>query len=184
MSYRKRQSLADAGTDDNIYTGVSTFGVIMADIKAVIFSIIGIILIVAGILMMIKKSHRTSTISGTVKVTDCTEVIDNKNIYYECGIDVEYTINGKTQTKHFIDSNSQKKYAVGDTVTLWYDPNDNSNINIMSDDLHGLGLIFLIVGIVVIIFSILWAYLANKYKPVAAVEGVFTGANIITGRGI
>ena len=53
----------------------------------------------------------------------------------------------------------------------------------MSDNLHGFGLGLLLMGIIIIIFSILWAYLANKYKPVAAAEGVFSGVNMLAGRG-
>ena len=53
----------------------------------------------------------------------------------------------------------------------------------MSDNLHGIGWGLLILGIVIIMFSILWAYLANKYKPVAAAEGIFSGVNMLAGRG-
>ena len=66
---------------------------------------------------------------------------------------------------------------------MWYDPNNNTNIDIMSDNLHALGGGLLILGIFVIVFAILWAYLANKYKPVAAAEGVFSGVNMLSGRG-
>ena len=171
------------GSDDQIYTGVATFGVVMSDIKAVIGSIIGLIMIIAGISFLVKKSFRTSTVDGTVKTSNCAEVIENNNIRYSCNIGVEFSINGKTQIKSFKDTNSYKKYDVNDTVTLWYDPNNNTNIDIMSDNLHGFGLGLLLMGIIIIIFSILWAYLANKYKPVAAAEGVFSGVNMLAGRG-
>ena len=171
------------GSDDQIYSGVATFGVVMSDIKAVVGSIIGLIMIIAGISFIVKKSFRTNTVDGTVKTSNCSEVIENNNITYSCDIGIEFTINGKTQTKSFKDSKSYKKYEVNDTVTLWYDPNNNTNIDIMSDNLHGIGWGLLILGIVIIMFSILWAYLANKYKPVAAAEGIFSGVNMLAGRG-
>ena len=178
-----KRNILDSGSDDQIYTGAATFGVVMSDIKAVIGSIIGLIMIIGGISLIVKKSFRINTIDGNIKSSNCTEVIVNNNITYSCDISVEYTINGKTQTKSFKDTNSYKKYEVNDTVTLWYDPNNNANIDIMSDNLHTLGWGLLILGIFIIIFSILWAYLANKYKPVAAAEGIFSGVNMLAGRG-
>lgn len=171
------------GSDDQIYTGVATFGVIMSDIKAVVGSIVGIIMIIIGIFFMFKKSFRTNTLVGTIKTSNCSEIIENNNINYNCDFSVEYNINGKIQSKPFTDTNSYKKYTVNDTITLWYDPNNNTNIGIMSDNLHSLGIGLIILGIIIIIFSILLAYLSNKYKPVAAAEGIFAGVNMIAGRG-
>ena len=179
---KKRKYKLDSGTGDDIYTGVSTFGVIMSDIKAIIGSIIGLIAIIAGIILIVKKSTRTSTVDGIVIDSICDEVINNSNTHYKCGIDIEYTINNKTTTKNFKDLNSNQFYQLGDTVTLWYDPNDVTNIDILSDNLHVFGWGLLIFGVCIIFFSILWAYLANKYKPVAAAEGVLSGINLISGR--
>jgi hypothetical protein len=173
----------DSGTGDDIYSGIATFGVVMSDIKAIMGSFIGIILIVVGIGMIIKKSFRTLTLIGTVKSSNCTEIIDSNNIHYNCDFTVEYNVEGKTQTKSFSNTYSYKKYNVNDIITLWYDPDNTSNIDISSDNLHSLGWGILILGVIIIISSIIWAYLANKYKAVAALQGVLTGVNVIGGRG-
>jgi hypothetical protein len=176
----------DKSTGDQLYTGVSSFGVIMSDIKAVLGTIIGLIMIIVGIYCLTKKDLRTSTTSGTIVSEDidqqCIETINNNSIIYSCYPMFSYTINGTLYSKRIkIDGN--KKYFKGNTLTLYYDPNNIDNIDTVSDDLKMVGWMLIGFGIFIMIGSILWAYLANKYKPIAAVEGIFSGVNMITGRG-
>lgn len=178
----KKFKKIDYGTGDDIYTGVSTFGRVVADVRAVVGTIFGLLLIILGIYLIIKKSHRTKTIQGIITNSDCQEIIKDNSIYFNCNLTVNYIINGVLQTKTFTLSDSSVKYIISNKITLWYDPNNISNIELASDNLHSLGIGILIFGIFIIVFSILWAYLANKYKPVAAAEGIFDGINLISGR--
>ena len=181
----KVKIIDDTGAGDDVYSGVASFGVIMSDIRAIFGTFIGLIIIIVGIGMIIKKSFRTSTLIGNIKSSDCVEVIyaNSNNIEYNCNFTVNYSIGDKIQTKNFIDNYSNKKYNPNDTITLWYDPDNSNNIDIHSDNLHPIGWGLLIIGVIIIVSSILWAYLANKYKFVGALEGVLTGINMIGGRG-
>lgn len=175
------------GNDESIiekgYSGLSTFGVIMADIKAIIGIIIGIILLIAGIICIRNKTHRTSTVNGIILNTSCVNSTNKSSVAnYNCSFDAKYTINGKDFTKHFDTTDSDYKNN-NDTIVLYYDPSNIDDISTMSDNLHVIGWFLIILAILIAISSIVWAVLANKFKPVAAISGLESGFDMLTGRG-
>jgi hypothetical protein len=174
---------ADQTMSEDLYSGVSTFGVIMSDIKAVVGIIVAIILISLGIYFVRSKSHRTSTVDAVLSNTNCVNSNNGSTMSnFDCSFDATYTIDGKEFKKHFNTPQSNYK-GNNDTITLYYDPSDNNDISPSSDNLHFIGWFLIVFAVIIAISSILWAFLANKYKPVAAASGVLSGINMITGRG-
>ena len=190
----KKESLAS-----EIYTGTAQFGAIMADLKAVFGALIGIILIGIGISFLVYKITRTELANGTVidiknggridpscsytTTTTRTDSGTTTSGSWYCTIDVAYTTkDGKSCTLYGQVISSQQKYVQGNGISVWYNP-DNScgDASIYADFSHTIGWILVIVGLVIGISGIVWAWLANKYKVVGAFEGASTGIHMLAG---
>ncbi len=65
-------------------------------------------------------------------------------------------------------------------VTLYYDPNNISNIDMYSDDVRGIGYFLIILGLILIISSITWAYLANRFEFAAALTAGTTATSMFS----
>ena len=101
-----------------------------------------------------------------------------------CNIDLSYNYNGKNYTvNNFLyEFNKQTNLnSVIDTTTpIYINPSNPSDISQNSDNSYKVGgIIFIVLGIIVPLFSYLNWWLTRKYKTLAAVEGVQSGINII-----
>jgi hypothetical protein len=193
MSSRRKQS-----TGSKIYTGVSTFGMIMADFKAIIGTVIGIIMITAGIVFIRRQGVYTQQGTGTVKSTKCnipTPITDDQGkliqpIQYRwnCTITVynadDKSANPTTKTmqKTLTGNNPTiQPTQDGESIPIWINSKDPKDFSLSSDDTHVIGWFLVIIGPILIIGSIAWAYFATKYKIIGAYEGVRTGVDMIRG---
>ena len=165
----------------DIYSGTATFGVIMSDLKAVFGVIIGIIFIAVGIYLIVKKVKRTATVDAVITNVICKQTVQqsNNDVEYSCTFDATYTIDGKSTTKNLSSLPSLEKLVDGATITLYYDPNNNTDISTESGNYHFFGWMFIGLGLLVSISGVVWAYLANKYKPIAAVSGAVSGIEML-----
>ena len=185
-----------------VYTGVSTFGTVMADFKAIIGTIIGIILISVGIYLIRKQGVYTKQGTGIVKNNTCdynyipTPVTDDKGVIitpiqykWSCNLtvvnseDKDSPQTEKTEQIDFINNNPRSvpystNSQVQPKITIWVNPSNIKDFDLISDDTHILGWILVATGIVIMVGSIVWAYFANKYKIIGAYEGVRTGIDI------
>lgn len=157
---------------NEIYEGASEFGRILAKIGVVIGTIVGLGLIIAGSILLFKKTKRSEKMSGTVTAAECKEHVierdERKNTMYNCHLEVEYA-NGKTM-KDRIDSSEW--YSEGDKIDVYVDPDNEENVSLSSDNTKPFGIILLVIGIFVIGFSWLWLWITNKSKFAAASGGV------------
>ena len=165
----------------DIYSGTASFGVIMSDLKAVFGVIIGIIFIAVGIYLIVKKVKRTATVDAVITTVKCTQINEksNNDVEYSCKFDATYTIDGKSMTKNLSSLPSLQELVEGSTITLYYDPNHNTDISTDSGNYHLFGWLFIGLGLLVSISGVVWAYLANKYKPIAAVSGAVSGIEML-----
>jgi hypothetical protein len=163
-----------------IYSGTASFGVIMSDLKAVFGVIIGIILISVGIYLIVKKVKRTSTVNATIANVNCVQTKQSNNdVEYSCKFDATYIIDGQTITKNLSSLPINEELVEGSTITLYYDPNNQTDISTDSGNFHIIGWLCIAFGLLISISGVVWAYLANKYKPVAAVSGAITGIEML-----
>ena len=202
-------------TGSKIYSGVSTFGMIMADFKAIIGTVIGIIMIIAGIVFIRRQGVYTQQGTGKVIQNTCLNdplqptpsVTKDSNGNYtgqiqytwNCTVSIQ-NIDDKdgtpaTQTKNISEiTNSMPQsynpstgnrpgmpYDINTTVPIWINPKNPKDFSLSSDDTHVLGWILVIIGPILIIGSIAWAYFATKYKIIGAYEGVRTGVDLVRG---
>ena len=189
-------------TGSKIYGGLSTFGAVMADMKAVVGSILGIVLIIVGIVLVRKKSIYTQMGTGIVLSNSCSDpsiqpspVKDSKGFdinplqyNWTCTLTVKNSDDKsqnpikKTRQIDTVTSSSRNfPYPVNSTIPIYVNPNNQSDFDFSSDDTHVIGWVLIAIGPIMIIGSIVWAYFANKYKVIGAYEGVRTGVDIIRG---
>ena len=168
-------------TDDKIYTGTATFGRIMADIKAIVGTFIGICAIAVGIYLVRTKYTKTQTTTATISKVQCNQVFtssQSSNITWNCLFTASYSINNKQYTKQLTTTNNQQ--FEGSIITLYYNPNNIEEIAAEQDNAHVAGWFSIGFGVIIMISSIVWAWLANRYKVVAAVGGVESGLSIFS----
>jgi len=142
------------------YTGLATYGKVKSIVGVIIASLIGIIFIFFGIVILKNKPINYLSINANI-----TAITGNQ-------LTVSYIINNNRYSGNVINDNTQIAYTIGQNITIYYDSNNISNIQLekpLSRNL--LSIIMIGVGLVVIIISIVSAFFVFKYKPVAAIEG-------------
>ena len=165
-------------TDDKIYTGTVTFGRIMADIKAIVGTLIGLVAIAIGIFMVKTKYTKTKTTQSTISDVKCNQItLNSGNSTWNCKFTASYTIDNNKYTKQL---SSDNQLFEGSEITLYYNPNNINEISTEKDIAHVIGWFCIGFGVLIIISSIVWAWLANRYKVVAAVGGVQSGLSIFS----
>jgi hypothetical protein len=140
------------------------------------------------------RKTRTELANGTVinKETNCSYITTTTRTdsgttttsgSWTCTIDVSYTTkDGKPCTLYGQVISSQQKYAQGNGIPVWYNPdNPCGDASVYADFSHTIGWILVIVGLFIGISGIIWAWLANKYKVVGAFEGASTGIHMLAG---
>lgn len=185
-------------TGSKIYSGVSTFGMIMADFKAIIGTVIGIIMIIAGIVFIRRQGVYTQQGTGIVKDTKCIfngpvlddqgKLINPAQYKFNCTLTVynsdDKSPNPTTKTQQItLTTPDPTSFPTknNESIPIWINPKDPKDFSLSSDDTHVIGWFLVIIGPILIIGSIAWAYFATKYKIIGAYEGVRTGVDMIRG---
>ena len=161
---------------DEIYSGAAGFGRIYSWISAVTGTLISICMFIFGVYIIQHKSHLKS-VDGKVTNSsyDCSTQTQDKNTTTTCKFDVKYTVNNIDYEKPF---SSTKVFSVGETVTIWYDPN-NPDQGEFDPIPKTIGVILIVSSIFVIISVWLWVWLAQRYKFAAAGMGTAAVINMI-----
>lgn len=162
-----------------IYTGTASLGKIMAIISAVMATIAGLIMIPFGIYMIARKSKLTKTALATVSGAPvCSESAEKSVITHTCAFSVTYKVGTKTYTSP-LSTSGPISYESGNTINIYYDPTNPSDISENSDNSHVFGIILLVLGIVIPLFAWLWVYITSKSKLAAAAGGASEIMNIM-----
>ena len=158
-------------TDSILYTGAAEYGKFKAIIGFIFGTIAGIGSIIGGIYLLKKKTHRTGSVIGTIiKDPNCQSNIVGRKTQYICNLEIKYNIDGKEYTITTL-TDSYTRYGINNTIKLYYDPNNISDIQIISDSTRTPGIIFIIFGIIILLSVSIQLYFVIKYKSVAAVGG-------------
>lgn len=167
-----------------IYSGSASFGRITAFIGAIFTSILAIVMIIIGIVILVKKNHKKSVI-GTVK--NCRELANKcctqsgpHGDRFHCSLTISYEVDNHTYTTN-IDTNSEKSYSIGSTITLYYDPDNPSHVSQKQSIPRWTGGVLIGIALFLVTSAWLWVWLTRKYKFAAASQGVGSGLSIISG---
>ena len=187
---------------NSIYSGSASVGRIFTDIKVVIVIIIAIPFIIWGISLVLHKTRKILTVNGIIsnKNYRCIPFLEksctydrNSNIQYEtcsttqsykCSFVVDYKLKDSSSSSQIkIDTINNNFYSVDQEVLLYYDPeNPEKSISLEQDNYKAAGWIIIIISIVVLISTLLFALLVHKYKPIAALVGAKEGIELITNK--
>lgn len=157
-----------------VYSGAAEFGRIRAAISFVLGVIVGTIFIIVGVVLIKKKVKLTGKAQGTVtNYPSCTLHQDDQDQpLFKCvDVNIKYTVEGKDYNIT-VQTDSNMKYSKNSTMNIYFNPSNPGNGQLLSDDMHVLGWIGLVLGIILVIGSSVQLWLSRKYKVVAAAQGV------------
>lgn len=119
-----------------------------------VFAVIGIIFFIVGLSISknYKKKQINCTISTTGKVVDLvkekTRNVNSRSYSYTWRPVFEYNIGELKYIKKSYMGTSQPKYAIGQNVEIYYNPDDHNEFYVKGDNLaNTLGKIFIGVGV-------------------------------------
>jgi hypothetical protein len=153
-----------------IYNDTASFGKFMAIISAILATVIGIVLIVAGVAEIRHVPIYTQVVNATiVNSPSCTSQV-NGNLY-SCMLTLKYTVNNVVYTSNLTTESSQP-YMQNGSIQIYYNPKNPHQISQGSDN-PKFG--WWIIGLAVIIISVAWlmVWMVYKYKFAAAGSAVY-----------
>lgn len=158
---------------DNIYSGAAAVGQFRVWIGAVISTFFGVLLVGLGLWFLWENWHLSEDKAAVVN-TDSVCHQDSDKLQ-TCTTNITYTVDGKQYTKDFEGS---KQYKAKDVVVVFYTADDptNAQIELPSKLFSGL---LIGGGIALTAFSWGLVWLVNRYKPLAAFEGVATAYDFL-----
>ena len=158
------------------YSGLAAYGKFRAIMGAITGTIICLLMIVFGFMYIGKKTKYSASTSVQLTVgEECkagTETIDGRTrTVYTCIVSAEYTVGADTFTYNDTIT-SNKKYADGSNVTLYYDPNNPSDATLKYHINPGTVAMWgVILGFAGLIGTWAYTYFVLKHKQIAAVAG-------------
>ena len=194
-------------SSQDAYTGTANFGRAATDVRAIFATVFAIPMIIIGLYLILKKVKRTATVQGKIQsrgsspnmpYTPCSPTYNETctqsqpdaygNVYlncntttsYMCSFNVEYNLPGggsNNVTKSF-STNGGQQYSYDEMITLYYDPNDPTNIDLYQDNYAFLGWMLIVIAVIILISAWVWVYLTHASKLAAAYAGVETGAEL------
>ena len=176
------KSLKGAGIGETIYDSAATFGRIMAFVRMVTGSIIGIVMIAVGIYLVRNKAAQSVNTTAEVATAECKTVEvgtpKKPRSTVRCDLTVTYTVNGKQLTTPLTDEGTS--YSKGSIVNIQYNPDNPSDIRLKQAANKTVGIILIVIGLVIMLGSIIWFIITLKYKIAAAGEAAMTVGSWMT----
>ena len=173
-------------------SGIGRANAIMGLIGAVIFNFISLPF---GIHLLTRKTKYSEKVTATISIPKYTgpspgpsdqddfigckmNVSKNPNNekvskIFDCYVNVEYKVNGKTYYND-ITTSSSIEHKNGDTIDIFYDPDDPNNIERRSFPFKPFGWGLIVLGIIILIL----AFTRYKLKALNTISGGATVANV------
>lgn len=167
-------------TGSQIYSDSAGAGQIFSGFGLIVSAIIGIIMIIAGIIFLFKRSVYSSSVQGIVNTANCTQVLVNNNTQYQCSITFGYTVGGK-QYGGSGTITSGVLYQQGSFITIYYDSNNPASWSFTSDNYKVLGAILIAIALFMIGISYFWYWASRKNKFIASTVGASGALGLLSG---
>lgn len=109
---------------------------------------IGLIFFIIGIFLVRKKNKYSKKVTGIIKKASCSRIKERNKQKWDCEFEYEYKVDGNLYSGTKTNKGS-KKFVVGDTVTVSYNPLDpeDHDINVVSAFM--IGVVLVTVGILI-----------------------------------
>jgi hypothetical protein len=180
-SRRRRSSIGKSvkKVAKKLYKGAASLGTFETKMHTYAGYFIGFLLGLFALFLIMRNGKYSGKTTGTIKAINNENICkvknpDPKNLSYSCSFNLFYTANGREQTKEFTNVTTTKQYADGQTLTIYFNPNQLDDISLSSDSSKTLGFVLLGVAIFIIFLSWFQYYKVKKFKFLAAEEGVNT----------
>lgn len=122
------------------------------------------------------KVTRSASLIATISDVSCGATsVQNGNTQYSCTYTATYTLDGSGQSI-LITTTSSTTNLNGTTITLYYNPADHSDISNSSGNYYLIG--WICIGLIAV-GTIVWVYLAHRFKALTASQGVANSIGII-----
>ena len=168
------------GLGDQIYSGAAELGMFKVTLGLVFGIIVGVAAIGFGFYIALLKKNVQVVATIREIIGTCTSIVDrNTNLQVKCSVKIEYTYNDVSYKPDTIFYTNDGIKVIGQPITIYVDPNNLSDIS--TDSNKKVGWLIFGFGIVIIGFSLLYWWLARRYKFFAAAEGVGMGVGIVGG---
>ena len=156
--------------DSGIYSGAAGFGRLYATFSAIAATIFAIGLVIGGIYVIYHRSHLSEVVGKVTKPSYGCVTVHNKNgATTTCKVDVTFTVDKKVYNKTFTSSTQYAK--VGMDVNVFYNPSNPEDAEI--DPLaKWIGWAMIGGAVFLVVASWGWVWLTQRYKFLAAAEGV------------
>ena len=169
--------MSKSNVSDDIYSGVSTFGLWYTFIGAIMSTIIGLAMIILGI-GKLRSNKKQYNVQGTITLINgtqngqCASVNTANDISYDCTLTVEYSDPSSKKTyKNDISYDGSEDYTVGSKIELYY-TNDIQNVTADKNFSNGFLIFIVFLGFFFIIGGWFLYWASKKWKILAAAEGV------------
>lgn len=155
-----------AGSGLALYGRVSAVGLFLGAVA----------MLALGIWFTVHHNKWTHQAKAQILTATCGPVDDNGN--RSCKLSITYTVKGVTYPQPgkpaiFVETNGSEAWAVGETVTICYNPNNPSDVVIKSPDTKWLGIVLIVVGALFVLAMGGVLYAVFKNKQAAASFGAF-----------
>ena len=163
-----------------IYSEAASVGKVRAWLQVGGGSIAGIVFLVIGIYLMMKKSVLKATVKGVVvgeKDPVCTVHIttgrnnSQSQTWFCSNMSIEYKDTKGVVYHSVVGVDSTYKYIIGSPIDIYYDPENPNVASATSDDYHLLGGLLLAIGLLIAGSSWVMLWLTYKYNFIAAAGG-------------
>lgn len=152
-----------------VYSGAAEFGKVWTIFSAVAASFLAVAMILGGIYIIYHRAHLVSVKGKVTKSSyNCVTHTNNNVTTKSCQVNVAYSIDGKTYNKTF---SSSTMYKVDDDVFVYYDPSDPTEAEI-DPVAKWIGWALIGGAIFIALSSWIWVWLVERYKFLAAAQGV------------
>jgi hypothetical protein len=147
--------------------GATVMGKTYAIIGSVIGIIIGLILIIFG--SIFQSDPHTTLVKGRILYADCVQNANNN--FFTCNITFEYSMNNSIYVEVVQNFNSSRQISRNDSINVYVNPNNPTDISFYRSPTW-LNVILLVIGILFVLFSLLYIYFINRYQALAFVSGM------------
>jgi hypothetical protein len=173
------------GIGQEIYDSTASFGRIWALLSAILGTIFGLVMVIAGIYFLVKKPDRYAVDGKVLKINGNEKgVCPLAGNMYNCNMTIQYTYKDELYNTD-IYYNAPRQYNVGDTISVYVLTSNPKDIVVGEPVPRWFGGLLLVFGLIFIAAGWFWYWASRKWKPVAAAEGVGGMYRIInTGSGV
>lgn len=124
-----------------------------------------------------RDNHHTASINATVIKSICSQY-DSKDKNKNCDLTLEYMVGSNKYQTPF---HSNSEYLVGQTISIYYDPNNPNDISDDSPTTDKIGAgILLGVGLLIVAGAYFSYWLSQKYPVYASFETTAAGASMFS----